>query len=80
MVESAVISNSFDVKPHIEKFGIDTIVHGDDWNHADYLKQICCTEEYLAAKGVRMVYTPYYPGVSTSSLLRSMELTECSSS
>lgn len=68
-VDEVVISNSFDIKPYIEQFSIDAIVHGDDWPHEEYLKQVCCTQEYLNGRGVEMVYLKYYEGVSTSEII-----------
>lgn len=69
VVDVAVVSNSPDVKPFIEQYGIDLIVHGDDWDHASYLRQICVDEEYLKRHHVEMAYLPYYQGLSTSGLI-----------
>jgi glycerol-3-phosphate cytidylyltransferase len=79
-VDVAVVSNDNDIKPYIEKFKITKVVHGDDWPHEKYLTQICCSEQYLAEKGVEIVYTPYWPGVSTSATIRAMRQEECVSS
>jgi glycerol-3-phosphate cytidylyltransferase len=68
-VDQAVISNEFDVKPYIEKFDIDIIVHGDDWGHESYMEQIKVTETYLEEQSVKIEYLPYYDGVSTSGLI-----------
>jgi glycerol-3-phosphate cytidylyltransferase len=68
-VDHAEISNSPDAKPFVERLGIDIIVHGDDWQHESYLRQIRVSERYLRTRGVRMVYTPYYPGESTSKII-----------
>ncbi|WP_028771985.1 adenylyltransferase/cytidyltransferase family protein [Shewanella waksmanii] len=64
------VTNSFDIKPIIEKHDIDVIVHGDDWEHQSYLAQIRCTEEYLQQQGVTVAYTQYHSTVSTSALLQ----------
>lgn len=64
------VTNSPDVKPFIEKFDIKTILHGDDWEHESYLKQICCTQEYLDERETTIEYTSYYPGISTSDILK----------
>ena len=61
--------NEFDVKPYIEKFDIDIIVHGDDWGHESYMEQIKVTETYLEEQSVKIEYLPYYDGVSTSGLI-----------
>lgn len=73
-VEESLISETNDVKPIIERFGVNVIVHGDDWAHGSYLQQICVTEEYIAEKGIEMIYTPYYSGESTSKLLKRIAL------
>jgi len=69
-VHSVEVTNSDDVKPFIEKYKIDTVLHGDDWEHESYLKQICCTQEYLDEQNVKIEYTEYYPGISTSDILK----------
>lgn len=68
-VDDAVISNSPDAKPIIEAFDVTAIVHGNDWNHESYLRQICVDEAYLRTRGVELIYTPYYPGESTSGII-----------
>ena len=68
-VDDAVVSNSPDAKPFIETFGVTAIVHGDDWDHESYLRQICVDEAYLRERGVELVYTPYYAGESTSGII-----------
>lgn len=67
------VTDSFDVKPIIEKHNIDIIVHGDDWEHESYLKQIRCTEDYLEERGVSLAYTQYHSTVSTSALLQKIK-------
>lgn len=68
-VDVAVLSNSPDAKPVIERYGVNVIIHGDDWDHDSYLKQICVEDAYLETNGIEMHYTPYYEGVSTSSII-----------
>ena len=68
-VDSAFVTNSADVKPILEQYAISTIVHGDDWEHESYMKQICVTEDYLRARGIMIKYTPYYRGDSTSTII-----------
>jgi len=69
-VKAAEVTNSYDIKPFIEKHDINVILHGDDWEHESYLKQICVTEEYLAERDIKIEYTPYYKGVSTSDIIK----------
>ncbi len=73
-VDQAVISNEFDVKPYIEKFAITYIVHGDDWDVEDYMRQIRVTREYLEHAGTELVFFPYHNNVSTTSLRKGMRL------
>jgi glycerol-3-phosphate cytidylyltransferase len=68
-VDFALVSNIADVKPIVEKFNIRSIVHGDDWEHSSYLRQICVDENYLRQKSIAMHYTPYYKGESTSGII-----------
>lgn len=72
-VHQVDVTNSADIKPYIEEHKIDVILHGDDWEHESYLKQICVTQEYLDEHGVTVEYTSYYPGISTSSILERVQ-------
>lgn len=68
----AVIPNSggADSKPAIERaFPVDYIVVGSDWRHRDYHGQLGVTEEWLAERGIQIVYVPYTDSIS-SSLIR----------
>ncbi len=69
-VDRAEVSNDYDVKPYVERHGIRIIVHGDDWERDSYLRQIRLTEDYLQARGLDLVFLPYYRGESTSALRR----------
>ncbi|MCY1456693.1 glycerol-3-phosphate cytidylyltransferase [compost metagenome] len=71
-VDNCVISNDFDVKPVIDKYSVNIIIHGDDWPHEKYLEQIRCTEEYIKQKNIEMIYTPYFPGTSTSKIIKQL--------
>ncbi|ATC94424.1 adenylyltransferase/cytidyltransferase family protein [Pseudoalteromonas tunicata] len=73
IVDEAVISNEFDIKPYIEQFNITKIVHGDDWELNSYMEQIRCTPEYLAAQGCEIVMLPYTQGISTSALIKQIK-------
>jgi glycerol-3-phosphate cytidylyltransferase-like family protein len=53
------------IKNIIEKYDVDAIVHGDDWEKKSYMKQICTTEEYLKARKTELVLLPYTSGIST---------------
>jgi glycerol-3-phosphate cytidylyltransferase len=68
-VDHALISNIADVKPHVDAFRIRCIVHGDDWPHEAYLKQICIDEAYVRQRALRLHYTPYYAQESTSKII-----------
>lgn len=71
-VSHAEISNEPDVKPYIEKYKINKILHGDDWDNKSYLQQICIDDVYLWRNNIEMIYTPYYKGISTSGLISSI--------
>lgn len=68
-VTNAEIDNTGDAKIYIEKYQINKIVHGNDWPHESYLKQIMVTEEYIKERGVEFIYTDYYQGASTSQII-----------
>ncbi|BAJ00077.1 adenylyltransferase/cytidyltransferase family protein [Shewanella violacea] len=72
-VSQVEVTNSFDIKPIIEKYGIDIIAHGDDWEHESYLAQIRCTPAYLDEQGVSLAYTQYHKSVSTSAILKQIK-------
>lgn len=69
-VDHCVISDTFEVIPHVDAFGVTHILHGDDWPHHSYLAQIRLTEQALRDRGLSMVYLPYTRGVSTTGLIR----------
>ena len=72
-VDEAFIINGYDNKEYIEKYDVDAIVHGDDWEKKSYMKQICTTEEYLKARKTELVLLPYTSGISTSSLIKQIK-------
>jgi len=72
-VDEAFIINGYDNKEYIEKYDVDAIVHGDDWEKKSYMKQICATEEYLKARKTELVLLPYTSGISTSSLIKQIK-------
>lgn len=72
-VDEAFIIRGYDNKEYIEKYHIDAIVHGDDWERSSYLKQIKVSEEYLNARGVEMVWVPYTSEISTSRLIKQIK-------
>ena len=57
-VDEAFIIREYDNKAYIEQYGIDAIVHGDDWERESYLKQIRVTDDYLKAQGAELVLLP----------------------
>lgn len=67
-VDEAFIISVYDNKEFIEKYKIDAIVHGDDWEVNSYMKQIRVTKEYLKEKKVELVLLPYTSGISTSQI------------
>ena len=73
--DKVVISNEYNIKPYLEKYNIDKIVHGDDWSSIDsYLKQIRVTKKYLNSKKIELVFLPHTPEISTSILLKEIKM------
>ncbi|MES2937890.1 MAG: adenylyltransferase/cytidyltransferase family protein [Pseudomonadota bacterium] len=68
-VDDAVIAHGANARPYIERYGIRIVVHGDDWEHSSYMKQICLDEDYLRSQRVELRYIPYYRGESTSAII-----------
>ncbi len=68
-VDEAFILNGYDNKEYIEKYQIDIIVHGNDWEIESYMKQLRVTKEYLQDRNVDVVLVPYTQGISTSGLI-----------
>lgn len=68
-VDAAYIVHSSDARPIIEEHGIRVVVHGDDWEHESYMKQICVDEDYLREHSCELKYVPYYPHISTSDII-----------
>jgi glycerol-3-phosphate cytidylyltransferase len=69
-VNEAFIIKGFDNKEYIEQYGIDAIVHGNDWERNSYLSQIRVTEDYLKERKTELVLVPYTSGISTSDLIK----------
>lgn len=72
-VDEAFIIREYDNKKYIEQYGIDAIVHGNDWERASYLKQICVTDNYLKMHNTNLVLVPYTAGVSTSQIIKQIK-------
>jgi len=72
-VDDAFIIREYDNKQYIEKYHIDAIVHGDDWEKESYMKQIRVTQDYLDSKGTSLVLLPYTQGISTSQLIKQIK-------
>lgn len=72
-VDDAFVIREFDNKPVIEAYGIDAIVHGNDWERSSYLEQIRMTEDYLRQQGCELVLIPYTAGVSTSAIIQQIK-------
>lgn len=72
-VDDAFIIRGFDNKEYIEKYNIDAIVHGNDWELNSYLEQIRVTAEYLKERNVELILVPYTTGISTSQLIKKIK-------
>lgn len=74
-VDEAFIIREFDNKEAIIKYGINIIVHGDDWKGDSYLQQIRVTPEFVKAHNVELTFLPYTNGISTSDLINRIKHT-----
>jgi glycerol-3-phosphate cytidylyltransferase len=72
-VQDAFIIREYDNKAYIEKYNIDAIVHGNDWERDSYLQQIRVTDDYLKTRNAELVLVPYTAGVSTSHIIKQIK-------
>lgn len=72
-VDDAFVIRQFDNKDIIEKYGINKIIHGDDWKEESYLEQIRVTPEFLKEHDCELVFLPYTKGISTSELIKKIK-------
>jgi len=72
-VDEAFIIREYDNRKYIEQYGIDAIVHGNDWEKNSYMQQIRVTEEYLNKHKAELVLIPYTAGVSTSQIIKQIK-------
>lgn len=72
-VDEAFIIREYDNKQYIEQYGIDAIVHGNDWERNSYLQQIRMTDDYLKSRNAELVLVPYTAGVSTSDIIKKIK-------
>lgn len=75
-VDEAFIINEYDNKEYIKKYGVNLIVHGDDWPEDSYLKQIRVTDAFLKEHNAELVLLPYTEGISTSGLIEVIKKSE----
>ena len=57
-----------DSKPILMSMRPDLLVVGSDWRDKDYNAQIDASDEWLAMRGIRLVYLPYTREISTTLL------------
>lgn len=72
-VDEAFIIREYDNKKFIEKYQVNKIVHGDDWEEYSYMEQIRVTPEYLKKQDCKLVLLPYTKGISTSDLIKKIK-------
>lgn len=68
-VDDAFIIRAFDNKEAVLKYGVNVIVHGDDWTGDSYLEQIRLTPEFVAEHRIELAFLPYTKGISTSDII-----------
>ena len=72
-VDDAFIIKEYDNKEYIKKYGINVIVHGDDWAEESYMEQIRVTKEFMELNDVSLCLIPYTDGISTSGLIKQIK-------
>ncbi|PTQ11626.1 cytidyltransferase-like protein [Sphingomonas oleivorans] len=68
-VDLAFIATSLNLRNYIVEHGVKKIVHGDDWEHHSYLRQIGLDEAFIERREIEMIYLPYWNGISTSQII-----------
>lgn len=68
-VDCAVVQEDYDPVPNLEKFNPDVLVKGDDWDHIP-------GQEWIFAKGKRLVKPKYSEGFSTSATVKKIKTAE----
>ena len=76
-VDEAFVIHTFDNKEVICKYGINIIVHGDDWCGMSYLEQIRLTPEFIQEHQIQLIYLPYTKGISTSEIISQIQQSSC---
>lgn len=72
-VDEAFIIRQYDNKEYIEKYKVNKIVHGDDWEEDSYIEQIRVSHAYLEEHDCELVLLPYTEGISTSGLIQKIK-------
>lgn len=57
-----------DSKPTLMSVRPDLLIVGSDWQDRDYHAQIGATPQWLAARGINLVFLSYTTGISTTEL------------
>lgn len=72
-VDDGFVIRQYDNKEYIKKYGINKIVHGDDWEINSYMEQIRVTPEFLKENNCELAIIPYTEGISTSALIKQIK-------
>ncbi|MCH7868290.1 MAG: adenylyltransferase/cytidyltransferase family protein [Myxococcales bacterium] len=72
-VDRAFVIEEYDNRQELIRHGVDIIVHGNDWQPDSYMNQIKVDSDFLERHRIRLQFIPYYPGVSTSSIIRAIQ-------
>lgn len=68
-VDEAFIIDTFDNKESVIRYGVNIIVHGDDWTGDSYLEQIRLDRKFIEEHQIVLEFLPYTKGISTSDLI-----------
>jgi len=62
-----------DSKPTLMSVRPDLLVVGSDWRDKDYHAQIGASPKWLANRGINLVFLPYTPFISSTSIRTSLD-------
>lgn len=69
-VDTAFMAYSLDVKQYIADFGINVVVHGNEWDRDSYLVHMGLSESFLASRGIELRFFEYTAKISTSGIIK----------
>ena len=71
-IYKVVPQHEWDYSVNLKKYKPQYIIHGDDWEGDNYLRQICLDRDFLNEHKIKMIYVPYSKNISSSLIKKSI--------